>query len=378
MPKVKKTPSSDDMIVYFATNRTRLDNTGFGMDAAPGAEASLLLGQVAVERIGDPGRTEQRRDLVASPAITGTDDFANPKAGSAAKLLDAWLSDAASRKGVAVLFIHGFSNGFNSAVQRAAQLVEFYDGAGVRLVPLAYCWPSDGKVIAPGLGGDLIGGALEQYRLDQRDAAASAPALARLLAHVNAARLRQSAQAAAALRIVLLAHSMGNHALAAGLLALDNGLMTKAMRGMFATALLMASDVSAEALMPGKSLRKIADLAGSVTVGVSHDPMLSVASRIANGNRRLGHAGPVSLDGLPANLQVVDYWFGLEAGRPERLRAIGCTEYDDVGHQWYRNDLNARADLALAFAGAVPEKRRRLAAAEQTQAERTRHMVLVQ
>ena len=41
------------------------------------------------------------------------------------------------------------------------------------------------------------------------------------------------------------------------------------------------------------SLRVIAELADRVTVGISFDSTLALASRIANGNERLGHAGVI-------------------------------------------------------------------------------------
>jgi esterase/lipase superfamily enzyme len=104
---------------------------------------------------------------------------------------------------------------------------------------------------------------------------------------------------------------MGNHALANGLLALDNGLMTTAMRGLFDHAALVAADVSTEALALGRPLRRIADLARRVTVGMSFDSVLNVASEVANGNRRLGHHGPDRLSVLPDNVEVVDVFTGL-------------------------------------------------------------------
>jgi esterase/lipase superfamily enzyme len=347
------------------------------MDAAPGGERRLTLGSVEVEALGKPDLSEADRDLLGPPAKTGADDFADPEKGSCAKVLDAWLASAARPDSVALLFLHGFSNSFNAAMQRAAQLADFYQALGLRLVPLAFSWPSDGKVITRDPLGNPIASALRQYKLDQEDAETSGPALARLLAEIRRARARQKPAAAKATRLVLLAHSMGNHALASGLLALNNGLMTAQMRGLFDAAFLASSDVSSASFAPGMSLRLIADLAARVTVGISFDSTLALASQIANGNMRLGHSGPDELSVLPANVDVVDYFTGLDAGTEARLvLQTAVTSYDTVQHQWYRNDFNARADIAAMLAGKPAPNRRRLDPTEQVVARRVRHFEL--
>ena len=269
--------------IFYATNRDELAD-GFGMDAAPGQERRLILGSVQVEALKAPLKTEAPRDLLAPPDKSGSDDFADAKAGSSAKVLDAWLTAAAAPKAVAVLFLHGFSNSFNSGVQRAAQMVDFYAGEDLHFVPLVFSWPSDGKILTLQPGSfNFIDGAVDQYRRDQADAEAAGPALARLLTEIRRARARQEAKAAKGTRLALLAHSMGNHALASGLLSLDNGLMTAQMRALFDEAYLAAPDVSSASFAPGRSLRLIAALARRVTVGISFDSTLNVASRIANG-----------------------------------------------------------------------------------------------
>jgi esterase/lipase superfamily enzyme len=371
-----KPPATSATQVFYATNRDELDE-GFGMDAKPGAERRLILGAVQVEALNAPLKTEAKRDLLAPPDKTGRDDFDDPAAGSCAQVLDAWLAAAAAPKSVALLFLHGFSNSFNSAVQRAAQLVDFYADADLRLVPLAFSWPSDGKVLTLQPGSvNFVDGAVDQYRRDQADAEGSGPALARLLSEIRRARARQKAAAAKATRLALLAHSMGNHALAAGLLSLDNGLMTAQMRNLFDDAYLAAPDVSAASFAPGRSLRLIAELAGRVTVGISFDSTLNVASRIANGNERLGHSGPEDLAVLPGNVEVVDYFTGLDPATAARLEAAGnTTSYDTEQHQWYRNDLNARADIAQVLAGKSPP-RTKLTAAQKSGGRRKRHVAL--
>ena len=367
--------------VFFATNRAPLLD-GFDKDAAPGpdGEKRLLLGTVPVEALGDPETTtEASRELLAQPEVAGTDDFADPAAGSAAKLLDAWLAAAAAEDAVPLLFIHGFANSFNSAVARAAQLKEFYAAAGAPIVPLAFCWPSDGILVDIHALQNAVASAIEHYRADQRDAAASGTALAKLLRGIALAHGRQGGGR----KPSLLAHSMGNHALNAALGVFANGLMTRAGAGLFDQAILIAADVASTTLGQGLALRTIAALADQVTVGISFDNTLHVASRIANGNERLGHVGPDSLDGLPDNLAVVDYYRGTEQTGPgTRKDAVlagvpgGGTAYDTIDHQYYRNDLNVRTDLCSRLSTGAAANCAILAPGAQVDSGRTRQAEL--
>ncbi|BDG73257.1 alpha/beta hydrolase [Roseomonas fluvialis] len=363
--------------VHFATNRARL-SVGFdAFSPAPPDGRQLWLGQIAMQSLAAPGDTETTRHPLAPPDIIGEDDFADPAKGSAARALDAWLRDAHAQDAIALFFIHGFSNSFNSAVGRAAQIAEFYDGAGVRLVPLAFSWPSDGRVIDPQLLVLGLGGVVRQYQADQRDAELSGPALARLIVEIRRAADR-ARKARRPVRVVLLAHSMGNLALACALEAMQNGMLTQALDATFDHALLVASDVPDTALDHRQPLRGIALLAAGVTVVIAKDGMLAFASPAANEHkRRLGHFGPNDLAGLPGRIRVVDFVAGLqtEAEKPH-LQVGSATTWDTVYHQYYRNDLSARADLAEVLRGDPPTRRDDPALGGPVQEGRSRHTSL--
>jgi esterase/lipase superfamily enzyme len=314
------------------------------------------------------------------PDVTGTEDFADPDGGDCARTLRAWLDGATAAGAVPLLFIHGFANTFNSAVCRAAQLVEFYAGAGAKLAPLAFCWPSDGKVVDLGGGLGPVSGAVESYRRDRRDAAASGPALARLLREVHRAKGRWKDKRG---RVLLLAHSMGNRALAAGLAALSNGLLTADLKGLFDQAVLVAADEASASFGRKQPFAPLSFLARQVTVGINVDPVLSDISSRVNEGPRLGFAGPANLFDLPPNVAVVDCFLGLESNEAkDRLVASvpgGGSSFDVVGHQYYRNDRNVRDDLAQVFAGVAPEAiagRRALEPAQRIVAARGRTMEL--
>ncbi|MEO3474122.1 alpha/beta hydrolase [Roseomonas sp. CAU 1739] len=373
-PRAAADPKS--LVVFYATNRRRNSDAFDAISGEVPDNRRLWLGKAAVEMIGDPAQTEARRRLLAHPEIPGDDDFADPDAGSAAKLLDAWLDNAVDRGAVALFFVHGFANSFGSAIERAAQITEFYSGQ-VPLAPFAFSWPSDGLVIDPQKLAALVGAAISQYRSDQTDAIAAGGALSRLLREINRARLRAKKRRRLP-RMVLLAHSMGNLALAAGLAVMRNGLLTAPMAGTFDHAVLVASDVPHNSLEPQEPLSEIALLASGVTVVTSRDSTLAIASRIANdGSRRLGHFGPAQLSLLPPGVTVVDYFLGLHApaSKPQ-LFEVGGTEWDIVEHQYYRNDDKARADLAEVLAGRDPAGRVVLDPADRVQSERARHMIL--
>jgi len=374
-PRTSGPPKS--ITAFYATNRLRRSD-GFDAESGqPPDNRGLWLGKASVEWLGDAADTERPRGLLTHPEIPGDDDFADPDTGPAAGLLDAWLDDAFARKAVALFFVHGFSNSFTAALGRAAQIAEFYAGE-VALAPFTFSWPSDGKVFDPEDMLNPFAAAMEQYRRDQKDAELSGGALGRLIREVH--RARQRARKRKRLpRMVLLAHSMGNLALAAGLAAMRHGLTTTAMAGTFEHAVLVAADVPDTAIQLPEPLSDIALLAEQVTVVTNDDGTLRFASKVANGgSRRLGHYGPPRLDLLPPRVTVVDYTTGLQREEDKPHLKAGGTTWDTVNHQYYRNDLHARADLAAVLRGTAPPTRATLAPADQVLpfSGRTRHAML--
>lgn len=366
------------LTVFYATNRQRQSDGFHAESGQPPDNRALWLGKASVELLGDPANTEAPRGLLTHPEIPGDDDFAKPDKGPAARLLDAWIDDAVARGAVALFFIHGFSNGFTSALTRAAQITEFY-GGHVALSPFAFSWPSDGRVFDPEDMLNPFKAAMAQYKADQADALACGGALGRLLREVSRARLRAEKRGRLP-RMVLLAHSMGNLALASGLAAMRHGLMTTAMAGTFDHAALVAADVPETLILPSEPLSDITLLAGTVTVVINDDGMLRIPSKIANdGSRRLGHYGPPRLDLLAPQVTVVDYATGLQDEASKTHLKNGGTTWDTVNHQYYRNDVKARLDMAAILDGSAPPTRDALAPAEQEaplSGRRRRHAAL--
>jgi esterase/lipase superfamily enzyme len=111
-----------------------------------------------------------------------------------------------------LVFIHGFDNSFESAIKRSAFNREWFAASGVAeadTTVLAFSWPSGGELFA-----SLPDPPDTAYRHDQDMAGRSSAHLASFLRNVLTLvdRTRRAGK-----RAFLLAHSMGNHALAAAI-----------------------------------------------------------------------------------------------------------------------------------------------------------------
>ncbi|MDO9711408.1 alpha/beta hydrolase [Paracraurococcus lichenis] len=325
--------------VFFATNRAGPLPTPVGTrDRAD----HLRFGEAEVEAKDWLGTELDRRVLAIRETGTLFLSDASP-APAASAALQAWF--AAAAEGVPLLLVHGFANGFEGTLKRAAQIVQFYEGGdpAVQLVPLVFAWPSLGTTLGALQSLDT---AEKPYHDDQTMAAASGPALARLLHEILLAR---PAAGTAADGLTLLAHSMGNWVLHHALAALGYA----PLAGPFRHALQMAADADWQVWAPGQPLRRLATLAQAVTIGTNADPVLQTVSGIANhGGKRLGHYGPLHLGSLPASVTVLDCLDGINGVDTARIKSQGGTEWDSIWHQYYRNNQNVRAYLTAVFAGA--------------------------
>ena len=174
----------------------------------------------------------------------------------------------------AFVFIHGFNVTFDDAAYRTAQLAYDLDFDGV---PMMYSWPSQGRLLA--------------YNGDSETVDWSSPHLQSFLERV--------ARESGALRIHLVAHSMGNQLLANALMALGR---QSDIQPLFDNVIMAAPDVNAytftDQIWPG-----IKTAAKRFTVYASSDDEALKASKSSKGPNdfdRLGEAGPkiVVISGL--------------------------------------------------------------------------------
>ena len=174
----------------------------------------------------------------------------------------------------AFVFIHGFNVTFDDAAYRTAQLASDLDFRGV---PILYSWPSQGKLLA--------------YDGDQETVEWSSPHLQGFLERV--------ARESGAMRIHLVAHSMGNRLLTRALVGIGR---QPDIQPMFENVIMAAPDVNAytfsDQIWPG-----IQKAAKRFTLYASSADRALMASKEAKGPHdfdRLGEAGPklVVISGL--------------------------------------------------------------------------------
>jgi esterase/lipase superfamily enzyme len=202
------------------------------------------------------------------------------------------------------VFIHGYNVSFETAARRTAQMASDLEFQGA---PIFYSWPSQGGLL--------------QYTVDENNVAWTVPHLKQFLHEVVA---QSNAKA-----INIIAHSMGNRALAAAIRELT--LETRPTGKQFNQIVLAAPDIDAEVFK-----RDIAPMltqqANQVTVYASSRDQALVASKLVHGYPRAGDSG--------SNLVVFP---GVET--------IDVTEVDTgiLGHSYYGNSQPILQDLEQLF-----------------------------
>jgi len=324
-------------IVHFATNRIWDGKDGFG-DACCDPPGRLLAGKATCEASGDPA-LEGHCTYVA---VATPDD---PDTGLI-DTLGGWLDLAFAESRLPLLFVHGFNFRFAEAMARTASLCAWLEAGGApELAPFAFTWPSNGI------------GSLDAYHDDQKDAARSGLALARLIAALATMRPKTAP--------VYLAHSMGARTTRYGMEAM-RPMLAGLPKPVFRQTVIMAGDDVADVLdhpwraaTPDSSagaLRPLAELARHVTIGVNPDDgVVWLISGTVNRGNRLGTAGPAHPGDLPENVRVVDYSY-VVAGKDVKPVPQTEAETNWIGHQYFRNDPRVRVDLAkLLTTDGAPE-----------------------
>src|SRR5262249_31017458 len=186
-----------------------------------------------------------------------------------------------------LLFIHGFANSFVNSMTRAAYNREWFAASGVSAADttvIAFTWPSLGQLIAapPHLLPD-------DYLRDQSQASRSGFHIASFFANLEPILTQVKAQRR---RVFLLAHSMGNFALA---MAVENWFSHgRPATGLFDEAFLAAGDERWDSfeLPMAARLSRLADLASRVSIYYSLRDIALYLSFAVNLIARLGHEGP--------------------------------------------------------------------------------------
>ncbi len=312
-----------DTTVYFATSR-KASGDGFGAELDP---AQTTFGAIKVT-----GTTLADADSGTMGPVT---DRTMGTFGTAA------LNSIVNGGDNLLIFIHGFANSFEDAIKRAAFNRAWFaaGGAAGETTVVAFTWPSPGKTI-----GSLS--ALEKpYKSDQKNAGGSGPHLAQFFLEVDklVAAFRGFRPNR---RVFLLAHSMGNWALQAGVAEWYAKRTTDKV--VFDEVFLAAPDENYNSFegTPGERLTRLADLGKRITIYYNGtDKILYLLSKIINGTPRLGTLGPKKM----RDAQVYP---------AEKFRMRGCAfvaDYHhgtfDAVHQYYRLSPKVREDVVAMMNG---------------------------
>ena len=306
--------------VYFATNRV--------ISGDPTDFSSYKDGIVSPT---DPGQ------MTFGTAFVNDADFTNDTVGAITSIQNISkgnfpenaIDDLSSPGRNLLVFIHGFDNSFEDAITRAAfnqqWIADPKKPAGETTV-VTFSWPSLGKLISPPLPWD-------DYFHDQTAAGQSGAHLMNFFAQlqpiINDARKNGS-------RCFLLAHSMGNWALQAGVESwFSHG---KAPSSLFDTAFLAAADERYDTFsipFPGR-LSGLKQLTKKICILYSREDEVLDASKLINlGAQRLGQDGPKDKGNAPT-FPAAEYTM------------IDCTSFQDYrrdfesSHQYYRRSPTAR------------------------------------
>jgi len=316
--------------VYFGTNRRQTSPLSFGAVMGAPDRTGLICAEATVEGVTLDNADSGRITAIAHETATGFAPATRQSIlGSGKDLL---------------IFVHGFANAFESAISRAAYNRDWFaasPGAAADMTVIAFTWPSDGALIAapPHFLGDA-------YRADQARAGASGVPLAWFLDEIKSIG-DEAKQQNPRRRVVLLAHSMGNYVLAAGVQA---WFTTRDPTAIFDHAALAAADEIDQSFeMPtGVRLSRLPELSGGLSVYYSLRDVAMYLSQAINLTERLGFDGPAHKSDRSKY-------------PPERFRSVNCTElndYDrvdppDSSHQYYRRSRKARDDIAQALTGGL-------------------------
>lgn len=170
--------------IFVATTRARSDRPAEVFSGARSPVTSFASVEVTVPAIHKTGVIErpkpgQRPDPAKVFVAESVTLYGNPKA-----FTNALRTDIAAHDGRAVVFVHGYNTGFDSAIYRMTQLVQ---DSGFPGTPILFTWASGGKTV--------------DYVYDNNSATAARDSLEQTLKIVKRAGAK---------RIDIIAHSMGN------------------------------------------------------------------------------------------------------------------------------------------------------------------------
>lgn len=323
-------------IIFFATNRQLLPTGEFGAGFHPNVNelryGTATIGRTKLYEAELTPIGEQASITIASESSDDT------QLGSVA-IMTRIRSIARDEKKDILVFVHGFNHSFRESVGRALQLKQWLADGGRDMVVVLFAWPSTG------------GGVNHRaYRADRTWAKASGAALGRALLKARDF-VRDNRDRDCPVRIHLMAHSMGNHCLRAGIQSMLDE-VGEAVPSLFDQVVLTAADDDDTTLSDPRGLAPLAKACRRITVYYNNQDLALKASDAIGNPDRLGQAGPEGARSLPRKIVPVNVSPVIK--RPQQGAPAHWTD-DPTGHQYYRNNDVVRDDVLKVLAGDLDE-----------------------
>ena len=361
--------------VYFGTNRMPItDATGerivdFGSEPGPIDGAAVRFGSAEVKV-----SSTRSAKIAAGSLYVAPEKLVPPNQRRGSRdVFDKLREDMSQGGRPTLVHIHGFSNSFTDALERAAIVLDFY---GIDSNVFSFTWPSRNS-------GEPIPLPYVDYLHDRETARESGFAMARTLRilydYINNLPDRDRCRQP----LHLVCHSMGNYALRHALQALmrlpvgespeyapassspaasDSGVARKdipaliglptenrdpnRLRRTFDQIILAAADEDEDAFEDELELKYLPRLAAGIAVyHTGRDWILNTLSRYTKFNGpRLGTDGPENMASISDKITAID------------VSQVIDPKEDFESHQYYRLFPAVRDDIVAVLSGVRPEQ----------------------
>lgn len=317
-----------DLEIFFVTNRDILSADGapwFGARFNPDGPSCLRFGRATGEKKGDEYAVT---GVTIAPEQLGSSDSGGRVVGSKA-VMDA-LKARMTGKGArdTLVLIHGYASTFETALQRGLQLAAEYRPHNKPLNIVVFSWPSNGTMTP-----------FIDYHSDRDDARDSGEAMARAVLILRQFVDQLPEEERCDRHIHLVAHSMGNYALRAGVQHLRR-LLGDELPRLFAEIVLVAADEDDDSFEHDHKLRLLPRLGRRVSVYFAPQDRALIISDTTKGNPdRLGSDGPKQVSGLPTKIVLLD------------CREVALVDDKWTAHQYYRSNARTRQDIVHTLEG---------------------------
>jgi esterase/lipase superfamily enzyme len=315
--------------VYFGTNRNAILGpvaNNYGTDFS--SDGSLAFGRAVLTSVAD--ESEIGNSNLAIDEVT---------TGGFSQTLQAEIAGGSAKH--LLVYFHGFDYRFREVLMRAGILNDWFSKGSPKVAStvLAFSWPSLGSL------------SIDAYRTDYRSSGLSGAAFRSFLQSILPT-LRAFKQGGANRRVTLMAHSMGNHFLRAGLAAAvgtaPGQIAPSDLLAVIDRVVLAASDEDVDSLSRPDGLGISLGICNRVYVYYNNQDLpLGVISRQVNGISRLGIDGPPDKESfIGHNITFVN----CSAANPiiDKKRQI---RLDPQWHQYYRLVPEVRNDICGVMTG---------------------------